>query len=176
MFPSSALKSALSLGVGLSLGVSLAAQVAAPVSTIQPKKEARLTATAKGSFEVKVVPLTEGVRKDIWVPGRMSIDKQFVGDLEGTSQGEMQTAMTDVQGSAGYTAIERVSGKLHGREGSFILQHFALMSRGVPGEWIVRVVPDSGTGQLKGLEGTLTITITGKQHTYALAYSLPGQP
>lgn len=176
MFPSSTLKGALRLGFGLSFGVALAAQVTAPMSTIQLKKETRVTTVAKGTFEVQVVPLSEGARKDAWAPGRMSIDKQFTGDLEGTSQGEMQTAMTDVQGSAGYTAIERVSGKLHGREGTFLLQHFALMLRGVPGEWMVRVVPDSGTGQLKGLEGSLTITITGKQHAYALAYSLPGQP
>jgi hypothetical protein len=173
MFPSSTLKGALSICFGLTLTVAFAAQVAAPVPTIQPKKEARVSVTAKGSFEVKVVPITEGARKDAWAPGRMSIDKQFSGDLVGTSQGEMQTAMTEVQGSAGYTAIERVSGTLHGREGTFLLQHFALMSHGIPGEWIVRVVPDSGTGQLKGLEGTLTITITGKQHAYALAYSLP---
>lgn len=135
-----------------------------------------MTALATGSFDVKVMPLTEGAREGAWSPGRMSIDKQFMGDLEGTSQGEMLAAGTEVQGSAGYTAIERVSGKLHGRSGTFLLQHFAVMSHGVPGEWHVMVIPDSGTGGLKGLAGGMTITITGKQHAYALNYTLPAQP
>ncbi|WP_285569612.1 DUF3224 domain-containing protein [Geothrix limicola] len=134
-----------------------------------------MTALATGSFDVNVVPLTDGVRQGVWSPGRMSIDKQFKGDLEATSQGEMLAAGTEVQGSAGYTAIERVSGKLHGRAGTFLLQHFAVMYHGVPGEWIVMVVPDSGTGELKGLAGRMTITITGKLHAYALNYTLPAQ-
>lgn len=135
-----------------------------------------MTALAHGSFEVKLQPLTEGTRKDAWAPGRMSIDKQFKGDLEGISQGEMLMAGTEVQGSAGYTAIERVSGKLRGRSGTFLLQHYAVMSKGVPGDWMVTVIPDSGTGELKGLSGRMTITITEKQHDYALEYSLPEQP
>jgi len=135
-----------------------------------------MTTLAKGSFEVTLAPLTEGTRKGAWAPGRMSIDKRFQGDLEGTSQGEMQTAMTDVQGSAGYTAIERIQGTLHGRKGSFILQHFAVMTRGVPGEWTVLIVPDSGTDGLRGITGRMTITITGKEHTYTLDYRLPEAP
>lgn len=153
----------------------LVAQSSAPVSTT-PRKEARMTALANGSFDVKLQPLTEGTRQDAWAPGRMSIDKQFRGDLEGTSQGEMLMAGTEVPGSAGYTAIERVSGKLRGRAGTFLLQHFAVMSKGVLGDWMVAVIPDSGTGELKGLKGRMTITITGKQHAYALEYSLPEQP
>jgi hypothetical protein len=128
---------------------------------------------AKGTFEVKTLPLTEGIRPGVWAPGRMSIDKRFHGDLEGTSEGEMLAAGTEVQGSAGYTAIERVHGSLKGRKGSFLLQHYALMSRGVPGDWRVTVIPDSGTGDLKGLAGQLTITITGKEHAYVLEYTLP---
>lgn len=135
-----------------------------------------MTTAARGSFEVTVAPLTEGIRKGVWAPGRMSIDKRFQGDLVGSSQGEMLTAMTEVQGSAGYTAIEKVSGKLRGRTGSFILQHFALMARGVPGEWTVQIVPDSGTEGLKGITGQMTITITGKEHSYALEYLLPAVP
>ena len=135
-----------------------------------------MPALAKGTFEVEVAPLAQGVRAGVWSPGRMSIDKRFHGDLEATSEGEMLTAMTEVKGSAGYTAIERVQGALRGRVGSFILQHHALMSRGVPGDWSVTVVPDSGTGELKGLAGRLTITITGKQHAYALEYTLPDAP
>jgi len=125
---------------------------------------------------VKLAPLTEGARKEAWAPGRMSIDKLFTGGLEATSQGEMAMAGTEVQGSAGYTAIEKVTGKLHGRAGTFLLQHFAVMARGVPGEWIILVIPDSGTGELKGLAGRLTITITGKEHAYALDYTLPERP
>lgn len=171
----SPLKSVFFLAFCLGLRVPLAAQVTSHVPTTPPQ-EARVTATAKGSFDVKVTPLTEGAREGVWVPGRMSIDKHFQGDLEATSQGEMLAAGTEVQGSAGYTAIERVSGKLHGRAGTFMLQHFAVMSRGVPGEWIVMVIPDSGTGELKGLTGRMSITIMGKQHAYALDYSLPERP
>lgn len=168
-------KSILSLTVSLALASALGAQTV-PVPTIQSKKEVRVSALAKGSFEVTLAPLTEGNRKDAWAPGRMSIDKQFKGDLEATSQGEMAMTGTEVQGSAGYTAIEKISGKLHGRTGTFLLQHFAVMSRGVPGEWLVMVIPDSGTGELKGLAGRLTIVITGKQHAYTLDYTLPEQP
>jgi len=160
----------------LGLAWSLGAQSATPVPLTPPKKEVRMTARAEGLFEVKLAPLTEGIRKEAWAPGRMSIDKHFTGGLEGTSQGEMAMAGTDVQGSAGYTAIEKVTGKLHGRAGTFLLQHFAVMARGVPGEWIILVIPDSGTGELKGLTGRLTITITGKEHAYALDYSLPEKP
>jgi Protein of unknown function (DUF3224) len=169
-------KTVVALTVCLGLASTLGAQTAAPVPAIQPKKEIRVSALAKGSFEVTLTPLTEGNRKDAWAPGRMSIDKQFKGDLEATSQGEMAMTGTEVQGSAGYTAIEKISGKLHGRAGTFLLQHFAVMARGVPGEWIIMVIPDSGTGELKGLAGRLTITITGKQHAYALDYTLPERP
>jgi len=163
------------LAAGLALATGLLAQVpkAAAAATT---KEVRMTRVAKGAFDVTVAPLTEGVRKDAWAPGRMSIDKRFQGDLEGVSQGEMLTAMTEVQGSAGYTAIERVQGTLLGRRGSFILQHHALMARGVPGHWTVLIVPDSGTEGLKGITGQMTITITGKQHAYNLEYSLPEAP
>ena len=130
-------------------------------------------ALAKGTFDVKVTPLTEGARAGVWTPGRMSIDKVFHGELEGSSEGEMLAAMTEVKGSGGYTAIERVQGTLAGRKGTFFLQHYAMMSGGVPGDWFVSVIPDSGTGELKGLTGTVTITITGKEHAYALEYTLP---
>lgn len=163
------------LTISLTMASILGAQTV-PAPTTQSKKEVRVTALAKGSFEVTLVPLAEGNRKGVWTPGRMSIDKRFHGDLEGSSQGEMLTAMTEVQGSAGYTAIERVQGSLQGRKGSFILQHFALMARGVPGEWTVQIVPDSGTEDLKGISGRMRITITGKEHGYALEYLLPAAP
>lgn len=151
------------------------APVAGPSPTLPviPPKEAQVKHRATGTFDVTVVPLTEGARKDAWAPGRMSIDKRFRGDLEGTSQGEMLAAMTGVKGSGGYTAIEQVRGKLNGRSGTFMLQHSAVMSHGVVGDWIVRVIPDSGTEALQGLAGTLTITIADGKHSYVLEYTLP---
>ena len=105
------------------------------------------------------------------VLGRLSIDKQFRGDLEGTSKGEMLTASTDVKGSAGYVAMERVSATLHGRTGTFVLQHTGTMDRGQP-SLSVTVVPDSGTGALAGLTGKMSIDIAGGRHAYVLEYSL----
>jgi len=104
--------------------------------------------------------------------GRMSIDKTVHGDLEGTSKGEMLTAGTSVKGSAGYVAIERVTGSLHGRSGSFTLQHSGTMTRGAP-ELVVTVVPDSGTDQLAGISGKLEIKITGGKHFYEFEYMVP---
>jgi hypothetical protein len=101
----------------------------------------------------------------------MSIDKQFHGDLEATSKGQMLSAVTAVKGSAGYVAIERVSGTLHGRSGTFVLQHSGTMTRGAP-QQSVTVVPDSGTGQLVGLAGKMTINITDGKHSYEFEYSL----
>ena len=105
----------------------------------------------------------------------MSIDKVFHGDLEATSKGEMLTAMTSVKDSAGYVAIERVSGSLHGHRGSFVLQHSSTMARGVP-QQSVRVVPDSGTSQLAGLTGTMTIKIADGKHLYEFEYTLANTP
>jgi len=159
--------------IGTALTSNLTAQ--APKSTT-PMKEIRMTTVAKGTFDVKLAPLGEGSRAEGWAPSRMSLNKQFQGDLEATSQGEMMTAMSDVKGSGGYAAFERVQGTLGGRRGAFTLQHHGVMTVGVPGEWIVVVVPDSGTEGLKGLVGRMTITITGKEHAYALTYSLPKAP
>jgi hypothetical protein len=101
----------------------------------------------------------------------MSIDKQFHGDLQGTSQGEMLSVMSDVKGSAGYVAIERVSATLNGRSGSFVLQHNATMNRGEPALNII-VVPDSGSGELAGLSGSMRIIIAGGSHAYEFDYTL----
>jgi hypothetical protein len=126
---------------------------------------------AAGTFEVKFVARKPDNKKAGRANiGRMSIDKQFHGDLVGTSTGEMLSAMTDVKGSAGYVAIERVTGTLHGRGGSFVLQHSGTMTRGEP-QLSVTVVPDSGTGELAGLSGKLTIRIAG-QHFYEFDYDL----
>lgn len=104
--------------------------------------------------------------------GRMSIDKQFTGALSASSIGEMLSARSAVKTSAGYVAMERVTGTLNGRTGSFVLQHYGLMNRGAP-ESIVTIVPDSGTGELEGLSGKMTIHIADGKHSYELEYSLP---
>jgi hypothetical protein len=101
----------------------------------------------------------------------MSMEKQFHGDLEATSKGEMLSAGGSVKGSAGYVAIERVSGTLHGRQGTFVLQHSGTMTRGVPG-LTVSVVPDSGTGDLVGLAGTMSIVISEGKHEYDFTYTI----
>ena len=104
--------------------------------------------------------------------GRMSLEKRFAGDLVATSRGEVLTAVTDTKGSAGYVAIERVTGTLGGRAGSFVFQHSSVMDRGVPTQSI-RVVPDSGTGELVGLAGSFVIDIVEKKHLYVFDYTLP---
>jgi hypothetical protein len=129
-------------------------------------------AHASGTFEVELTPQKpDNKEAESANLGRMSIDKQFHGDLEATSKGEMLSAMTDVKGSAGYVAIERVTGTLHDRSGSFVLQHSGTMTRGEP-QLSVTVVPDSGTSELTGLAGTLTIRIADKQHFYEFDYTL----
>ncbi len=125
-----------------------------------------------GEFQVKMTPqaFTEGVGDSSI--GRMSLDKQFHGDLEATSQGQMLAAGTDTEGSAGYVALERVSGTLDGLSGSFALQHNGVMNRGAP-QLTITVVPDSGTGQLTGLAGSMNIRREDGKHFYDLEYTLP---
>jgi Protein of unknown function (DUF3224) len=122
---------------------------------------------ATGTFEVSFEPRPSD---EEWL-GRMRVTKVFAGDLVGTSVAQMVSVGTEVEGSAGYVAIERVTGTLHGRDGSFIVQHSGLMARG-HGTLTVTVVPDSGTGDLTGLAGDLTITNDDGKHTYALDYTL----
>jgi Protein of unknown function (DUF3224) len=126
---------------------------------------------ASGTFEVKLNSLPPYNATADAKLARLSIDKQFHGDLEATSQGEMLSAGTDIKGSAGYVAIERVIGRLNGRSGGFVLQHHATMARGVPHLNII-VVPDSGTGELVGLSGTMNIVIDNGKHSYKFEYSL----
>jgi hypothetical protein len=134
-----------------------------------------LSTRATGTFEVKLVPAAPEDKAEGATLGRMSIDKQFHGDLEGTSKGEMLSAITSVKGSAGYVAIERVSGSLQGRSGTFVLQHTGTMTRGTPA-LAISVVPDSGTGQLTGLAGKLTINIADGKHFYEFEYTLAPGP
>jgi hypothetical protein len=128
---------------------------------------------ATGTFDVKVNPLQTHDATPGSMLDRLSIDKQFRGDLDATSTGEMLSAGTSVKNSAGYVAIERVSGTLGGRRGTFVLQHSGTMNRGTP-HLAVTVVPDSGTEQLTGLTGSLAIIIApdGK-HSYEFDYTLP---
>ena len=131
-----------------------------------------MTRRATGPFDVKLTPQPfEGAPEGVKL-GRMTIDKQFRGDLEGTSKGQMLSAGTEVGGSAGYVAIEHVTGTLHGRNGTFVLQHTGTVARGTPCLSIT-VVPDSGTGALTGLTGTMAIVMTGGTHAYEFDYALP---
>ncbi len=126
-----------------------------------------MTTRASGTFEVKLNP-----QADEGSPlGRMLLDKTFSGDLQGTSKGQMLAAGTAVKDSAGYVALEQVNGTLAGRTGTFFLQHNGTMNRGTPTLTII-VVPDSGTGQLAGLAGSMTIKIEGTHH-YEFDYTLP---
>lgn len=133
-----------------------------------------MTQHASGPFDVKIVP--QKPDSDVAQAanlGRMTIDKQFHGDLEATSKGEMiASGSPDPKGSAGYVAMERVTGTLKGRKGSFVLQHSATMTRGVP-SLSITVVPDSGTEELKGISGKMNIIIApGGKHSYEFDYTL----
>ena len=126
---------------------------------------------ATGNFDVTLSPLPIDNNPGIEGVGRMSIDKQYHGELEATGRGQMLTGGTPIKNSAGYVAIERVTGTLKGRKGSFILQHNGIMTRGTP-SLVISVVPDSGTDQLDGLRGTMSIRIEGGKHFYELTYTL----
>lgn len=127
---------------------------------------------ARGTFEVNLNPQDQGADMPV---GRMQIDKQFQGDLVGTSKGQMLMASSSsVKDSAGYVAIEKVKGTLNGRRGSFYLQHNGVMTRGV-GELTITVIPDSGTDELVGLRGKMNIIIAEGKHSYEFEYTL-GEP
>ena len=125
--------------------------------------------TAHGTFEVKIIP--QEATPETPSLGRMLIDKQFHGDLAGTSKGQMLSTGTALPDSAGYVAIEHVTGTLSGRSGSFALQHNATMARG-DGKLNIEVVPDSGTDELVGLTGKMSINIVDGAHSYDFEYSL----
>ena len=131
-----------------------------------------MTETARGEFVVSMKPLAfEGTDSEFKL-GRMSIDKQISGDLTATTVGQMLSAMTSTNGSAGYVAIERIAGVLNGKQGTFVLQHTGTMNRGAP-SLVVTVVPDSGTEELVGLEGEFKINIEDGKHSYEFTYRLP---
>lgn len=162
----------------ITLAVGSAARAQSP--SAPPQKESAVSNVgsghASGPFEVKVTPLPPDDKAQDATVGRMSIDKQYHGDLEGTGKGQMLTAGTDVKGSAAYVAIERVSGTLKGRTGTFILQHSGTMTRDSR-QLSITVVPDSGTGQLAGLTGKMNIIIAADgKHSYDFTYSLQAAP
>ena len=130
-----------------------------------------MTQQASGTFQVKLSPQAPAGSEEPTV-GRLLLDKVFSGDLEAISAGQMLALRTETENSAGYVAIERVSGRLHGRQGSFALQHSGTMSRGAPG-LSIHVVPDSGSGELLGLSGTMALDQSGGGHAYTLNYTLP---
>jgi hypothetical protein len=132
----------------------------------------RMSAVAKGTFTVEMKPQSDARADDGVSLGRMSLDKRFEGDLVATGQGEMLTALTAVKGSAGYVAIERVTGSLNGRSGSFVFQHTGTMTRGAQ-QLSISVVPDSGTGALAGIAGSFKLNIVDGKHFYEFEYSLP---
>jgi hypothetical protein len=130
-----------------------------------------MTNHAAGPFDVKITPQDDNSEDPLL--GRMTIDKQYHGDLEATGKGQMLTAGTAAKGSGAYVAIEKVTGILHGHSGTFLLQHSGTMTQGAP-QLMITVVPDSGTGQLAGIAGKMAIKIAeGGKHSYDFEYTLP---
>jgi hypothetical protein len=154
------------LGMTLSLAAATAQSTAAAMGEVGMHQ-------VSGPFEVKMAPQkADNPQAEGAGLGRMSIDKQFHGALEATSQGEMLSVLDREKGSGGYVALERVTGTLEGKSGSFVLQHNATMNRGVPAMNVI-VVPDSGTGELTGISGSMKIRIeAGGKHFYDFEYVL----
>jgi hypothetical protein len=144
-------------------------------ATTEKKGEPAVTKHARGAFEVKISPQPADENGGGPSVGRLLLDKSFHGDLEATSKGQMLAVQTDVKGSAGYVAMERVTGSLGGRQGTFALQHSGTMTRGKP-LLSVTVVPDSGTGALVGLAGKMEIIIADGKHSYDFEYTLGDVP
>jgi hypothetical protein len=132
----------------------------------------QLQLDASGPFNVTVTPTGDPDRTGCTQTGRMLLDKQYFGDLSATGRGQMLTAVTDTKGSAAYVAIETISGTLGGREGSFAIQHAGSMGGGAE-HIAITIVPDSGSGQLVGISGTMSILREEGKHAYALRYTLP---
>jgi hypothetical protein len=148
--------------------------LAGPSFTRHASAEAPAMAShASGTFEVKVTPLPADEKVAGLTVGRVAVDKRLLGELEGTSKGEMMTAGPNAEGSGGYVAIEQVEGTLRGRKGTFLLLHQGTMKQNSDFKLTIVVVPDSGTGELAGLTGTMAIIIAGGKHSYEFDYTLP---
>lgn len=131
-----------------------------------------MTTRASGRFDVTLTPQATEAGGGGEAVGRLLIDKRYRGDLEGTGNGQMLGTRTGTEGSAVYVAIELVTAKLNGRSGTFVLHHRGIMTRGAP-NLAISVVPDSGTGDLVGLTGTMTIDVTDGKHSYGFEYKIP---
>jgi hypothetical protein len=168
------MKNFATIAVRLTAAACLLATVGAAAA--HPTHPERIVTTrATGTFDVKLTPQANDNPAEGSPLGRLTIDKQFHGDLEGMSKGEMLTAgSSTIKNSAGYVAVERVTGTLHGRKGTFALQHTGVMTRG-EGSLAITVVPDSGTGELTGLTGTMSIEIANGKHSYVFEYALATQ-
>jgi hypothetical protein len=152
---------------------AVSARVQSDSKQAEVKKGTGMSKRASGTFDVKLTPKDQGADAPV---GAMTIDKEFHGDLAGTSKGQMLTASSSsVKDSAGYVAIEKVTGTLNGRRGTFYLQHSGTMTRGA-GELTITVIPDSGTDQLVGLTGRMNIIISGGKHSYEFDYTLREAP
>jgi hypothetical protein len=134
-------------------------------------KDTVMTDRASGTFEVRLTPEDKHEESQNPTLGRISIDKQYHGDLEAVGTGQMLASNTSTKGSAGYVAMERVSGSLNGRKGTFVLQHYGVMARGAS-QLTITVVPDSGTDELVGLSGKMKINIVDGKHLYEFEYTL----
>ncbi len=156
------------------LGLLVEAQPQAPHSKLL-LKDPVMTRHAEGTFDVKTTPLPPDDATTGTAIGRFALDKQFHGDLEGTGKGEMLGAGNPATGTAGYVAIEQVTGTLQGHSGSFAFQHIGTMDQG-KFQLSVTVVPGSGTGDLVGVAGTMTITNVSGKHSYTFDYTLPESP
>jgi Protein of unknown function (DUF3224) len=153
--------------VALSIGLFAVDRAGAgPLQTSRPR-EKKFMSEVSGEFDVKLAPVDTGDDKI----GMMTLEKQYHGDLNATAHGRMMTGMTDVKGSAAYVAIERVRGKLKGVEGTFLMHHTGVMSKGSQ-SLVIRVVPDSGTGGLSGIDGEMHIKIADGKHFYRFEYTL----
>ena len=130
-----------------------------------------MTQQAKGEFDVQHTPQAPLDMGDAAMARHSRFDKRFHGALDAASVVHMLAVGTEVQGSAAYVAIERVSGSLDGRVGTFFMQHNGIMARGVP-SLSLSVVPDSGTGELAGLSGRMAIDIVDGKHYYTFDYGL----
>lgn len=160
------------LTVILKPGAPAGALTHAPVSGATRKDEV-MTTRASGTFEVKMTPQTVDDGSTAAAIGRLSLEKHFHGDLDASSKGTMLAAGTGVPNSAGYVALEWVSGTLGGRKGAFVLQHSGTMNRGAP-HLVISVVPDSGTEELVGLSGTMVILVADGKHSYEFEYAISG--
>lgn len=167
------MKSLVPIAVFAAASLSLSAPASAQALTSSNEsthQETAVTTHATGTFEVKLTPKAAD-DNDASGLGRMTLDKTFHGDLEGASQGQMLSFLTATRTSGGYVALERVTGTLHGKKGSFVLQHNGTMNRGAP-SLTVSVVPESGTDELAGITGTMQIIIESGKHSYDFEYSI----